>query len=132
MEEDIEETTPLNLTVATTQNDNQVELLLNLRSTIQTINRIGPSGNTALSFATIHEHDNTQVLLPNDTLQLLSNTSHSQAHYDISQMNELYRQFLQSRDLFHSDQGSLDDDDCIEWSFVGDNLIRKHRELNVC
>ena len=128
MATNIEETIPLNLAVANIQNNNQVGVFFNISSSIQTINRTGPSGNAALSVATLHEFDDIRIFLTNNALQSLGNVAQPVTTYDASHTNELYRLFLANWGLFHSDQ-VLDDDDYIEWSLVGENLIRKRQEF---
>lgn len=128
MTEDIEEAVPLTLTVANIPKNNQVGVYFNIKTSIQTINRTGLSGNVALSLATLEEFNDIQVFLTNNALQALTNISYPLTPYDASRMDQLHNFFLQHWNLFDLQQQIIDDD-YIEWSLVGDNLLRKRQEF---
>ena len=125
--DDIEETIPLNLSAA----NNQMELFSNLNNSIQTIHRTSPSGSMDLLVATCEQVNETiQVFLTNNAFQSFGNVPYQLRSYDVWRMNALNRLFFNNWNLFHTQEELPDDDDdYIEWSVVGENLIRKRQEF---
>ena len=128
MAEDIEEAVPLTLTVANTQKNDQMGVFFNIKTSLQTINRTGLSGKVALSRANLEEFNDIQIFLTNNALQAFTRIPHTLTPYDASRMDQLHELFLQHWNLFDLQQQIIDDD-YIEWSLVGDNLIRKRQEF---
>jgi hypothetical protein len=129
-----EEIIPLNVNVGNIQRDNQIRPFFNQDTIIQTINRMGSSGNVILSVATLDGFNQmVQIFFTNSAFQSLGNASHQLAPYNASKMDELNRLLLENSNLFHSQEENLDvdddDDDYIEWSLFGDNLIKKRKEF---
>lgn len=118
-----EETRPLNA------NSHQTEMV---HYGIQMIDRIGSSDNAVLPVATLdRSNGRIQVFLTNSAFQAFTNAPNQRTPDNVSRINELNELFSQKSNLFHSQEGVMDDDDddYIEWSLAGDNLIKKRKEF---
>lgn len=131
MTDDSEETEPLNMTVSNIPNNHRLESFFKFNNTIQVIQRMSPFGNSELLVVTRERLNETvQIFLTASSFQSFDNSSHQLTPYDVRRMNTLNRLFSEYLNLFHTQTEILENDnDFIEWSVVGDNLIEKRRQF---
>ena len=128
MAESSEQTIELNLSLLNTRQDNQIEEYFSLENNIKTINRMGPYGNVVLHVASRYGYNEVvQLLLTNSALKSLENISSQLVLYDESKMDEIKELFLEICSLHDSE--AIPDNDYIEWSLSGNNLIKKAKEF---
>jgi hypothetical protein len=102
---------------------NDIEKYFNLNNNIETIRRIGPFGDIKLHVTNYTKHNEIfQLLLTNDALQSLENIS-------FTRRNQIRNLFLENSNLFNSSSEIEDSSDYIEWSLIGDDLIKKRQEF---
>lgn len=131
MTEDTEEIVPFNLDVANVQRNNHMEMFFNWRNIIQVIHGTGSSDNAVFSIATFDGFNETgRILFTNNALQSFGTDSSQSAFYNVLRMKQLNRSTVENWNLFHSQEEDLeDDDDFIEWSLVGVDLIEKREDF---
>ena len=131
MTEDNKEIVPLNLNVANVQTDNRREIFFNRTNIVQTIHRISSSDDAVFPVVTLDGPNETvQIFLTNSAFQSFETDSSQLAFDNVSRMNQLKRSILKNWNLFNSqEENREDDDDYIEWSLVGEDLVRKQREF---
>ena len=129
MADSSEQAMGLYLSLMNTRKDDEIEKYSNLENSFRKINRMGSYRNVALHVASCDGYNEVvQVFLTNTALESLKNISPQSALHDQSQMDEMRKLLIKTSNL-HDSERKIPDDDHIEWSLSGDNLIKKAKEF---
>ncbi|CAF0781948.1 unnamed protein product [Rotaria sordida] len=90
---------------------------------------MGSYGDIELHVASYNGHNEfIQLLLTDSALKSFENISNSSAFYNQSRIDEIEKLYQQATNLCHL-QENIQDSDYIEWSLIGDNLIKKCKKF---
>lgn len=129
MADSSKEAMALNLSLLNIRNDDQIEKYPLLEKNFRIINRMDSYGNVALHVASYNGYNEVvQFFLTNTALKSLKNISSQSALYHRSEMDEIRKLLIKTSNL-HDFEQKIPDNDHIEWSLSGDNLIKRAKEF---